>query len=182
MRSNRYLSSVFSVIYVVKLDLKKGKRMKLYHYWIFAGLTCFLLNCDQNIDPEMASQELLQADRDFAALSADSGAANAFRHYMAVNAIQMPDGAMPMYGRDSIYASLAPFDGRYTLTWEPQLAEVSRSGDMGWTWGIYKGIYVDAQDSSHISHGKYVNVWKKQPDGQWRVRVDIGNKNQRAKN
>jgi ketosteroid isomerase-like protein len=48
---------------------------------------------------------------------------------------------------------------------------VAESGDMGWTWEKYQ-VVVDAET---VSSGKYVNVWKKQADGSWKVRVDIGN-------
>ena len=154
--------------------------MKMFLLALTIGSLLLSAACDVRVDRKMESEVLLKTDFEFAELSADSGAAKAFRHYMAPDAIQMPDGALPITGRDSIYASLAPYDGKFVLTWQPQLAEVAGSGDMGWTWGLYKSVYRDAQDSLHVSYGKYVNVWVKQPDGRWLVRVDIGNKNPSA--
>ena len=54
-------------------------------------------------------------------------------------------------------------------------ASVSASGDMGWTWGIYVMTVREADGTVRTSHGKYLNVWEKQPDGEWKVVADIGN-------
>ncbi len=42
---------------------------------------------------------------------------------------------------------------------------------MGWTWGVYQIIV----DGKQVSNGKYVNIWTLQPDGSWKVRMDMGN-------
>jgi ketosteroid isomerase-like protein len=63
----------------------------------------------------------------------------------------------------------------YILDWVPQLAEVSQAGDMGWTWGWYTTTYNDANGEQQTARGKYLNVWKKMPDGSWKVVADIGN-------
>ena len=33
--------------------------------------------------------------------------------------------------------------GDYTLAWEPTAAEVSKSGDLAYTWGLYSLTYKD---------------------------------------
>ena len=57
------------------------------------------------------------------------------------------------------------------LLWQPQFAEVSQAGDMGWTCGTWQSFINGEQAAS----GKYVNIWKKQSDGSWKVRVDVRN-------
>ncbi len=78
---------------------------------------------------------------------------------------------LPVTGREAITESMK---GDYTLAWEPQRAEVARSGELGWTWGTYSVVLPDGETSSR---GKYLNIWVKNETGQWRVAVDMGNLN-----
>ncbi|MDI6780166.1 MAG: DUF4440 domain-containing protein [Bacteroidota bacterium] len=55
------------------------------------------------------------------------------------------------------------------------MAEVSNSGDLGYTWGTYKTKFEGAQGKPLERTGKYLTVWKKQNDGGWKVIADIGN-------
>ena len=103
------------------------------------------------------------------------GAAEAFRLYLDVNAMQLPAGSNPRYGLDSIYTIMKQSDGSYQLAWEPQQAEVSLSADMGWSWGRSTLIYSEEDGIQKKWYGKYLNVWKKQKDGSWKVLVDLGN-------
>jgi ketosteroid isomerase-like protein len=113
---------------------------------------------------------LLQADRDFARLSEESDPKHAFAAYLAPNAIMLPRAGSPVEGYDNAIASFGEKPG-YELLWQPQLAEVAASGEMGWTWGIYQVIV----DGKQVSNGKYVNIWALQADGSWKVRMDMGN-------
>jgi ketosteroid isomerase-like protein len=47
---------------------------------------------------------------------------------------------------------------------------------MGYTWGTYLVMKKDEEDGEPHSYGKYMNIWKKQPDGSWKAAVDMGNK------
>jgi ketosteroid isomerase-like protein len=48
---------------------------------------------------------------------------------------------------------------------------------MGYTWGIYSLSVQDDSGEIHTQNGKYLNVWKKDSQGNWRVIVDMGNQN-----
>ena len=125
------------------------------------------------MDVEEAKAELLDADRAFAQASIDYGYAEAFRRYLAEDAIQFPEGGEPVYGRDTIYEKMRPTKG-VILNWEPQQAIVSACGDMGYTWGNYKATSTNEDGEQNFSYGKYVNVWRKE-SGDWKVIADIGN-------
>jgi quercetin dioxygenase-like cupin family protein len=56
-----------------------------------------------------------------------------------------------------------------SVKWEPTKAEVSTSGDVGYTTGAYESMANGVPDK-----GKYVTVWQKL-DGQWKVAEDIFN-------
>jgi ketosteroid isomerase-like protein len=51
-------------------------------------------------------------------------------------------------------------------------ADISASGDLGYTYGTYE---FRAKDGKLIvEHGKYTSIWK-QRDGKWKVVLDMGN-------
>jgi ketosteroid isomerase-like protein len=70
---------------------------------------------------------------------------------------------------------MKPAQESYTLDWQPQHVTVSAAGDLGYTWGSY--TVMPKSGPGDISHGKYLNVWQKEENGQWRVLVDMGNDN-----
>lgn len=65
----------------------------------------------------------------------------------------------------------------FAITWQPTKVEASRGGDLGYTSGTYELTMHDPTGKPTIDHGKYVTVWKKQPDGAWKVVTDIMNSN-----
>ena len=49
------------------------------------------------------------------------------------------------------------------------------SGDLAYSTGAYEMTAPDDNGESSIDRGKYVAVWKKQADGNWKVAVDTWN-------
>jgi len=66
-----------------------------------------------------------------------------------------------------------------TLSWEPTLAKISKSGDWGFTTGPY--IYTSAGDSS-MFYGQYLSVWKANSRGVWKLGIDLGSPHQKPRN
>jgi ketosteroid isomerase-like protein len=137
--------------------------------------------CEPRLDLEKEQSKLLQTDIEFSKKSVEVGAAEAFNQYLANDAIQLPAQSDPIMGRDSIYSGMKASSGKYVLQWEPKKAEVSKSGDMGYTLGTYSITSEDEKGQKRTSHGKYLNVWKKQNDGSWKVLIDIGNQSPEPK-
>jgi len=133
--------------------------------------------CQAPVDVEKEKGDLLQTDFDFAKASMENGAAEAFNMYLDDNAMQMSGGSYPLMGRAKIYESMKGYKGDYDLLWEPQDGNVSKSADMGWTWGLSTFVVKNEDGTKKEYYGKYLNVWKKQADGSWKVLVDIGNEN-----
>lgn len=61
------------------------------------------------------------------------------------------------------------------LTWNPERAEVSRGGDMGYTVGRYVATLVDSAGDRKPATGMYVRIWSRQPDDSWKVELEIKN-------
>ena len=142
---------------------------------IFAALIV-TAGCAQRADPAAEREALLAADRAFAQMSVEQGAVAAFYAYLAEGAMQMPDGSLPITGRDAIHASMAAGPA-YALEWTPINGSVALSGDLGWTWGNYVARFTGPEGEPVESHGKYLNVWARDATGDWKVLVDMGNKN-----
>lgn len=132
-----------------------------------------LVGCASGGDPARDAESLLAADADFARHSRAHGAAAAFGAYLADDAIELPRDGDAIVGRAAIVDGLEPLDDGWVLDWTPVHAEASSDGSLGWTWGRYE-LY--REDSPHAKQrGKYLNVWRRDADGRWRVAADIGN-------
>jgi ketosteroid isomerase-like protein len=48
------------------------------------------------------------------------------------------------------------------------------SGDFGYTWGHFEGHSKDVNGNTVTTSGRYITIWRKQPDGNWKVVLDAG--------
>jgi len=62
-----------------------------------------------------------------------------------------------------------------TFQWSTSKVEVSGSGDLAYETGRFVLKTVDKNGQAITTNGKYVCVWKKQPNGKWKVVADIDN-------
>lgn len=79
-------------------------------------------------------------------------------------------------GRDAVSKAWLPLftDRSLFLKWRPTEVEVSSSGDLGYSIGDYERISKDPQGNPATATGNYVSIWRRKPDGKWKVVVDIG--------
>ena len=61
------------------------------------------------------------------------------------------------------------------LKWQPVSANVSGSGDLGYTFGKYELSFDGPGGVRIVDNGKYMTVWKKGTDGSWKVAADMFN-------
>jgi ketosteroid isomerase-like protein len=59
--------------------------------------------------------------------------------------------------------------------WKVSKVEVARSGDLGYVTGTYELSETDEGGKPVTDKGKYLEVWKKQPDGSWKCIIDMFN-------
>jgi len=109
---------------------------------------------------------LVEAEREFSKTSEKKGIREAFLTFLATDALLFRPNAVN--GRQ--YMTDQPED-RGKLTWAPIFAEVAAAGDLGYTTGPYEYRPLESEE---IGHGHYVSVWRKQPNGKWRVVIDLG--------
>jgi ketosteroid isomerase-like protein len=116
-----------------------------------------------------------QLEADFLKASLEKGSAGYLSFY-AEDAVELPNGADAIVGKANIAKTLGFLDDKNNhLTWSPVSAGVSASGDLGYTWGTYEFRSRQKDGTEVGEHGKYMTLWKKQPNGSWKVSVDMGN-------
>lgn len=74
----------------------------------------------------------------------------------------------------SIFKNLLAVPG-INLSWKATKVDVAASGEIAYTVGTYLLTAPDDTGKTTTDRGKYVAVWKKQPDGSWKVATDIWN-------
>lgn len=138
------------------------------------SLCLLLAACSRSAQQQAAdTASLLDADRSLAAASMEQGSAAAFYAAMSDDALLLPSGADAVQGRERVRERLKGL-GAQVLDWVPRKAEVSRGGDLGWTWGEWQ-LYDSAKTKHLVTQGKYLRAWKRGGDGRWRLAADIAN-------
>jgi ketosteroid isomerase-like protein len=100
------------------------------------------------------------------------GGGKAFASWFAEDAVTLSNGKPAVLGRGAI-AAAANWDPKdYSLTWDPEGAQMGPGNDMGFTWGRYFGKSKDAKGNPIVTTGRYITIWKKQSDGAWKVAMD----------
>ena len=118
-----------------------------------------------------AGQPFAQADLDFARLAADSGAPIAFGSWSAPDVTTPPGTGIMAIGPAQIRARLAGGPGAsQPWEWHPIWAAAAGSGDLAATIGLSR---IGPPDQAYI--GKYLTIWRRQPDGSLRFILDSGN-------
>lgn len=119
--------------------------------------------------------DVLAADRAFAALAKARGARAAFTEYADPQAILFRAGIGPVKGVEAI-ARVFEEPPAATPVWEPEAAEVAASADLAYSWGAFTWTPLPGGPLAGKPPltGYYVSIWKKQPDGRWKWVVDLG--------
>ena len=79
-------------------------------------------------------------------------------------------------GKDAVSKAWLPFftDRNLFLKWHPNEVYVWSSADLGYSIGEYERIGKDKSGNPETAIGNYVSIWRKQPDGKWKIVLDIG--------
>ena len=96
-------------------------------------------------------------------------------HYSDDAAAMIPDMAL-MTGKYAIRAGLKEefSDPNSSLNFHPTKVEVSKASDLAYSQGVYTFVSTDPKTKKMMTEsGGYVEVYKKQPDGTWKVVEDI---------
>jgi ketosteroid isomerase-like protein len=123
------------------------------------------------IDLEAERTAVLEADRTWSQTPPDL---DAFVAHFTPEGASLAGNAPAARGIEAIRAANQEmFEGPgFALSWVPSSAEVSASGDLAYTIGSYQLTSNDPAGKPWTRPGKYLTVWKKQPEGGWKVAAD----------
>ena len=97
-----------------------------------------------------------------------------FADWFAEDGVALGNGTAPLIGKVAIAKSAAWSPKDYQLTWTPTDAMMGPSGDMGYTWGHFEGRSKDAHGNPVSTSGRFITMWRREPDGNWKVVLDAG--------
>ena len=122
-----------------------------------------------------AVRQVREADSAFALAADLQGTGIAFATYVAPQGVVF-SGSEIVIGTDAVRAL---YDEQQraggTLNWRPVYADAVESGDLGWTVGEYVFTGRGINGSVVQRFGKYLTIWQKQRNGDWRFVIDGGN-------
>jgi ketosteroid isomerase-like protein len=126
--------------------------------------------------PVKPSAEMLkQLEGEFMKAAAEKGS-QGYMSYYADDSVEVPNGADFFLGKEAIAKTMGFLDDKNNrLTWTPVGADISASGDLGYTYGTFEFRSNGKDGKPVVNHGKYTSIWKKQKDGSWKVVLDMGN-------
>ncbi len=97
--------------------------------------------------------------------------------YYAEAAMVMPPNASAATTKEAIrsaWKEMLTTPGA-AINWKATKVEVAKSGDLAYVSGTYEETMTDASGKPVKDRGKYVEIFKKQTDGTWKVVADIWN-------
>lgn len=128
-----------------------------------------LVMTSQAATPEEAARQIAETEMAFAKRASDTTMTAAFLEYLHDEAVVFrPE---PVNGK--LWYSNRP-SSTAQLNWWPIYVFASKTGDMGLSTGPYE-FRSENSDTVPVYHGHFVSIWKRQPDGQYKVMTDLGN-------
>ena len=146
---------------------------------VFASITLLALaaSCTHQSDTVAADIRNIKADQiqwlnDFNARDLDKMVS----HYTE-DVVVMEVGTPVKRGRPNVrkmYTEMLA-DPAYSADFAPSQVEVAKSGDIGYAIGSYTSGMTDPNTKKPIvDRGSYIDIYKKQKDGSWKIVADIG--------
>lgn len=123
--------------------------------------------------PKATTDTLKQLEAEFMKAAADNGSAG-YMSYYAEDSVELPNGGPIIQGKINIAKGMGFLDDK-RLIWMSVSADISASGDLGYTFGNYQFRSKDKDGKPIVEYGKYTSIWKRQKDGSWKVVLDTGN-------
>lgn len=127
--------------------------------------------CSPEPNEEQLSQwkeEVRAAEKAFNDMAQEKGLVEAFEYFAAEDGVIRRSKKI-IQGKTDIRTwyenDVRPNE---TLTWSPTFIDVSKSGDLAYTYGDFTFTYYDTLGNEKQNKGIFHTVWKRQKDGSWK--------------
>jgi ketosteroid isomerase-like protein len=148
--------------------------MTFHKKFIFGLLLMPTFIFAQTESQKSALKKMIETEKSFAQTSLEKGTKNAFLEFFGKDAIVFDNKSTAVNGLE-YWQNL---DFKKLLTWQPTFAEIAVSEELGYTVGNSQVRNLTTAGSSveekPITYGSFFTLWKKQPDGTWKVAFDFG--------
>ena len=120
------------------------------------------------------TQVLLDTDRAWARVASSGQNADSILAYWTDDAVVAMPGAPIVEGKNALRQMITSSMATpgFHISWIPEKAVVSSAGDMGYTTGTNEMTMPDSAGRLMKMTGRYITVWRKEPDGKWRCVQD----------
>lgn len=112
-------------------------------------------------------ETLVATERAFAGMGEENTTREAFLAYMGDSALTLHEGSLTL--AKPLWEKTPPLEGN-NLRWAPDMADVSLSGDMGYTAGPWQLL----KNGDQAAAGHYATVWIRNEEGMYRFVIDMG--------
>jgi ketosteroid isomerase-like protein len=151
-----------------------------------AALALLLAGCAKPVAPvdaKAAEQAVKTADTLWSKAASAHDFTNLFKYY-ADDATVLPANEEMLTNKPGVQKYWGDHLTRNVdVSWTPMYVEAAKSGDLVYDLGSYTMTTNPAKGKGAAvkDHGKYLAVWKKQPDGSWKAEADTWNSDLPAK-
>ena len=108
-------------------------------------------------------------EKAFEKMTSVKGISEAFYYFADENAVIKREDDTLISGKENIriyYEKKGLNDA--TVNWTPDFIDVSKSGDLGYTYGKYSWKIRDSDSNIVENKGVFHTVWKRQKDKSWK--------------
>jgi ketosteroid isomerase-like protein len=147
-------------------------KLSLTFYSFSVLLTITLSSCCRTTSND--SKSIADADRYYSALSVEKGRNAAFLAMFDSAGVMLGSHKPPIEGYKAISSLLSSkSDSAFILSWKPTFSKVAKSGELGYSYGIYQ--LIDRVTKKQLGEGTYTTFWQRNKNGEWKAVLDTGN-------
>jgi ketosteroid isomerase-like protein len=138
---------------------------------LIAAAALVAVSCAQTVNVEQEKTALMARDAEWATTPANI---DKFTSFMTDDARFAVGGMPAVKGHQAVKDALGPLTKApgFSITWKATSADVSASGDLGYTAGTYALTVNNAAGMPSTEKGSFLTTWKK-VNGTWMVASDM---------
>jgi ketosteroid isomerase-like protein len=132
------------------------------------------VSCRSEVDASRETEALLNTDRAWAEVASAGRNTDSVVAFWSEDAnVAMPNSPL-LRGKTAIRQMVTSSFAApgFRITWTPESAVVAASGDLGYTTGANEVSVPDSTGRVTKMVGRYLTVWRREPDGRWRCVED----------
>ena len=166
---------------MLRPSLPAGRSTQIVVLLVLVGLLSFVTDCQKQAETAADTRSADEASlkNPDAEWSKAAGAKDVDKtaSYYSDDVLVLPPNMPSIQGKQQAHAMWQGMFGvpGFAGSWKSSRVEIARSGDLGYQTGTYEFSETDASGKPATDKGKYLEVWKKQPDGSWKCIIDMFN-------